>query len=73
MEASFQRIKEDSEWLGQPAGLRIRLLTLTVIYQVICDDKDAARTTRDAIAAHASLLDRSSDLPLIYLTVVVAA
>jgi LuxR family maltose regulon positive regulatory protein len=71
LEAAFQRIEEDSHWLGQPAGLRIQLLTLKVYYQVICDDKDAVRTTRDAIAAHAALLDRSGDQPLTFLAIVV--
>jgi LuxR family maltose regulon positive regulatory protein len=71
LRAALQKIEDDSSWLGQPAGLRIRLLTLKVMYQVICDDKDGVRDTRDAIAEHASLLDRSSHLPQIYLTVVV--
>ncbi|KWT82903.1 MULTISPECIES: LuxR C-terminal-related transcriptional regulator [unclassified Variovorax] len=68
MEAAFQRIQEDSQWLGQPAGLRIRLLALKVNYQVICNDRDAVRATGDAIAAHASLLDHSSDLAEIVLS-----
>ncbi len=73
LEAAFQQIEDDSRWLGQPAGLRIRLLTLKVMHQVMCDDKDAVRATRDAIAAHASLLDHSSSLPLTYFAVVVIA
>ncbi len=71
LETAFQRIEEDSNWLGQPAGLRMRLMTLKVMYQVICDDKEGVRATRDAIAAHASLLERSGELPLAYLAVVV--
>ncbi len=69
LEAALQRIEEDSNWLGQPAGLRIRLLTLKIMYQVICDDRDAVRATRDAMTKHASLLDRSSDLPLTFLVI----
>jgi LuxR family maltose regulon positive regulatory protein len=68
LEAAFQRIEDDSRWLGQPAGLRIRLLTLKVMYQVACDDREAVRATRDAIIAHASLLERSGELPLQYLS-----
>jgi LuxR family maltose regulon positive regulatory protein len=64
--ATFRRIEEDSRWLGQPPGLRIRLLTLKVYHQVICDDKDAVRATRDAIIAHTSLLDRASDQALVF-------
>ncbi|MGK6306859.1 LuxR C-terminal-related transcriptional regulator [Variovorax sp. DT-64] len=73
LEAAFQKIEEDSQWLGQPPGLRIRLLTLKVMYQVICDDRDAVRATRDAIAAHAALLERSGELALSYLAVAVRA
>jgi len=73
VEAELQRIEEDSNWLGQPAGLRIRLLTLKVSYQVICDDRDAVRATCDAIVAHVSFLDHSSDMPLAILIVVIAA
>ncbi|KWT82907.1 ATP-dependent transcriptional activator MalT [Variovorax sp. WDL1] len=73
LEAAFQRIEEDSQWLGQPAGLQVRLLTLKVNYQLICDDTDAVRETRDMLAAHAALLDPSSDLPLQYLAIVVRA
>ena len=73
LEAAFQRIEEDAQWLGQPAGLRIRLLTLKVMYQVSCDDRDAVRATCEAIVAHVSLLDTSSHLHLIYLAVVVMA
>jgi LuxR family maltose regulon positive regulatory protein len=40
---------------------------------LICDDTDAVRETRDIMAAHASLLDPSSDLPLQYLSIVVRA
>ncbi|WP_345537478.1 LuxR C-terminal-related transcriptional regulator [Variovorax defluvii] len=71
LRVALQNIEEDSQWLGQPAGLRIRLLTLKIYYQVICDDKDAVRTTRDAIAAHAALLDRGSELALIFLGTIV--
>ncbi len=71
LEAAFQQIEDDSRWLGQPAGLRARLLTLKVMHQVICDDKDAVRATRDAITAHASLLDPSSDLPMTFLALAV--
>jgi LuxR family maltose regulon positive regulatory protein len=73
LEAALQRIEEDSQWLGQPAGLRIRLLTLKIMYHVACDDRDAVRATCDAMVAHASLLDRSSELPLAYLSVAVRA
>jgi LuxR family maltose regulon positive regulatory protein len=73
LEAAFRKIEEDSHWLGQPAGLRIRLLTLKVMHQVICDDRDAVRSTRDAIAAHAALLERSGELGLSYLAVAVRA
>ncbi|NDZ16645.1 hypothetical protein C7T35_03965 [Variovorax sp. WS11] len=73
LEAAFQRIEEDSNWLGQPTGLRIRLATLKVMHQVISDDKEAVRATRDAIAAHAALLDHSSDLPRAMLSMVVRA
>ena len=71
MEAAFERIEEDSHWLGQPAGLRIRLLTLKVMYHVICDDKEAARATCESIAAYALSLDRSGDLPVTFLAIVV--
>ncbi|WP_162574562.1 helix-turn-helix transcriptional regulator [Variovorax sp. PBL-H6] len=67
MEVAFHRIQEDSQWLGQPAGLRIRLLALKVNYEVICNDRDAVRSTGDAIATHASLLGHSSDLAQIVL------
>ncbi|GAA4339711.1 hypothetical protein GCM10023165_19260 [Variovorax defluvii] len=71
LELALRRIEEDSQWLGQPAGLRIRLLTLKVMVQVICDDRNAVRESCDAIAAQAALLDRSSDMPLTFLAVVV--
>jgi LuxR family maltose regulon positive regulatory protein len=73
LETALQGIEEDSRWLGQPAGLRLRLLTLKVNHQLICDDRDAVRETRDTMAAHASFLDQSSDLPLQYLSIVVRA
>ncbi|VTU26933.1 Serine/threonine-protein kinase PknK [Variovorax sp. PBL-H6] len=73
LEAALQKIEEDSQWLGQPPGLRIRLLTLKVMYQLICDDREAVRTTRDAIAAQAALLERSSEMALSYLAVAVRA
>ena len=73
LEAALRQIEDDSQWLGQPAGLRIRLLVLKVMYQVVFDDRDAVRATRDAIATHASLLDPSSTLPLTYFSVVVIA
>ncbi|MDR6539409.1 DNA-binding CsgD family transcriptional regulator [Variovorax soli] len=73
LEAAVQRIEEDSRWLGRPVGLRIRLLTLKVYCQVICDDKDTVRASCDAIVAHVSSLDRSSDLPLAILSVVMLA
>ena len=73
LDGAFQRIEEDSQWLGQPAGLLIRMLTLKVYYQVICDDKDAVRATCDAIAAYASMVDRASDLALIFRGTVVKA
>ncbi|VTU24898.1 helix-turn-helix transcriptional regulator [Variovorax sp. RA8] len=73
LEVAFQNIEEDAQWLGQPAGLHVRLLTLKVNYQLICDDTDAVRETRDTMAAHAALLDPSSDLPLQYLSIVVRA
>ncbi|OUL97939.1 LuxR C-terminal-related transcriptional regulator, partial [Variovorax sp. JS1663] len=73
LEAAFQRIEDDAQWLGQPAGLRIRLLTLKVMYQVTCDDKEAVRATRDAIVAQASLLERSGELPLQYLAIAARA
>ena len=73
LEAALQRIEDDSQWLGQPAGLRIRLLTLKVMYQLACDDRDAVRATRDDIVAHASLLERLGELPLQYLAVAVRA
>jgi len=73
LEAAFQRIEEDSHWLGKPAGLQTQLLTYKVMYQVACDDKDAVRTTHDAIAAHAALLDHSSDRPRVALAVAVRA
>jgi LuxR family transcriptional regulator, maltose regulon positive regulatory protein len=69
LEAAFQKIEEDSKWLGQPAGLRIRLLTVRVMHQVSCDDRDAARASRDAVIAHASLLDCSSGLPQAFFVV----
>jgi LuxR family maltose regulon positive regulatory protein len=73
LKAALQKIEEDSHWLGQPPGLRIRLLTLKVMYQVICDDREAVRATRDAIAAHAAMLERSGELALSYLAVAVRA
>jgi LuxR family maltose regulon positive regulatory protein len=65
-DAALERIEEDSQWLGQPAALRIRLLSLKVYHQVICDDREAVCATRDAIAAHTTLLDRNSDLALVF-------
>ncbi|VTU31500.1 ATP-dependent transcriptional activator MalT [Variovorax sp. PBS-H4] len=73
LEGALQKIEDDSHWLGQPPGLRIRLLTLKVMYQLICDDRNAVRTTRDAIAAHAALLERSGEMALGYLAVAVRA
>ncbi|WP_198161283.1 LuxR C-terminal-related transcriptional regulator, partial [Variovorax sp. WDL1] len=73
LKAALQRIEEDSRWLGQPPGLRIRLLALKVNYQVICDDREAVRATCDAIAAHVALLEHSGELPLVYLNVVARA
>jgi LuxR family maltose regulon positive regulatory protein len=71
LESAFQMLEEDSQWLGQPTGSRIRILTLKVNYQLICDDRDAVQKTRDAIAAHASLLDPTSDLPLVFMAIAV--
>lgn len=73
LEGALQRIEEDSRWLGQPAGLRVRLLSLKLHCQMICGDKDAVRAARDAMAAHMALLPRSNDLLLAALHVVVAA
>ncbi len=73
VEAALQRIEEDCRWLGQPPGLLIRLLTLKLNYQVICDDRDAVRGTCDAIAAQASLLDRSGGQPSTFLAIAVRA
>jgi LuxR family maltose regulon positive regulatory protein len=72
-EAALQRIEEDSQWLGQPAGLRMRLLSLKAVYQVTCDEREPVRETCQAMAAHISLLDRSSHLPLVYLIVIIVA
>ncbi|PNG52413.1 MULTISPECIES: LuxR C-terminal-related transcriptional regulator [unclassified Variovorax] len=69
----LQDIEEDSRWLGEPSGLRIRLATLKVMYQVARDDMDNLHATRDVIAAHASLLDRSSDMYLAVLGILVKA
>jgi LuxR family maltose regulon positive regulatory protein len=71
LQGTFQGIEDDAKWLGQPGGLRTRLLALKAYYQVICDDEQAVRATRDAIVAEASLLDGSSDLPLVFRTVIV--
>nr|WP_143694718.1 LuxR C-terminal-related transcriptional regulator [Variovorax sp. JS1663] len=68
LEAAFQRIEEDSQWLGQPAGLRIRLLTLRLMHQVACDHREAVRTTCGDIIEQASLLERSGELPLQHLS-----
>ncbi|VTU26918.1 ATP-dependent transcriptional activator MalT [Variovorax sp. PBL-H6] len=72
-EAALQRIEEDSRWLGQPAGLRMRLLSLKAVYQVTCDEREPVRQTCQAMASHISLLDRSSHLPLVYLIVIIVA
>ncbi|VTU26923.1 ATP-dependent transcriptional activator MalT [Variovorax sp. PBL-H6] len=69
----LQDIEEDSRWLGEPSGLRIRLATLKVMYQVARGDMDDLRATRDVIAAHTSLLDRSSDMYLAVLGILVKA
>ncbi|VTU31495.1 ATP-dependent transcriptional activator MalT [Variovorax sp. PBS-H4] len=69
----LQDIEEDSRWLGEPSGLRIRLATLKVMYQIARDDMDNLRATRDVIATHASLLDRSSDMYLAVLGILVKA
>ncbi|WP_068680748.1 helix-turn-helix transcriptional regulator, partial [Variovorax sp. WDL1] len=71
LEAVFQRMEEDSQWLGQPPGLRIRLLTLKAMYHVSCDDKEAVRATRDAIIKHVSLLEHSGEMPVLYLSIAV--
>jgi len=71
LEGAFQVLEDDSRWLGQPTGSRIRLLTLKVNYQIVCDDKEAVRQTRDAIAEHASSLDPTSDLRLASLAIAV--
>jgi LuxR family transcriptional regulator, maltose regulon positive regulatory protein len=73
LEIALQGIEEDSQWLGQSAGLRIRVLVLKILYQMICDDKDAVRSTRDAIVAHVALLDPFSDLPQATLNAVLTA
>jgi len=73
LEIALQGVEEDSQWLGQPAGLRIRMLVLKILYQLICDEKDAMRATREAIAAHVALLDPSSDLPQAVLNVALTA
>ncbi|VTU31485.1 Serine/threonine-protein kinase PknK [Variovorax sp. PBS-H4] len=72
-EAALQRIEEDSRWLGQPAGLRLRLLSLKAMYQVTCDERELVRETCKAMVAALSLLDRSSHLPLVYLIVIIVA
>ena len=69
--ATLQRIEEDSRWLGEPSGLRIRLTTLKVIYQIVTDDMDSLRATRDAFAALVSTLDHSCDFYLAVLGVLV--
>jgi LuxR family maltose regulon positive regulatory protein len=71
MEAALQRIEEDTHWLGQPAGLRIRLLSLNAMYQVICDDKEAVRATCDAIVAQAASLRQCGDLSVTFLAIAV--
>ncbi|GAA4339695.1 hypothetical protein GCM10023165_19230 [Variovorax defluvii] len=71
--AALQRIEEDSHWLGQPPALRIRLLTLKVMYQVSCDETDAVRATRDAIVAQGWSMKQSGYLPLAFLAVLVMA
>ena len=71
LEATFQRIEEDAHWLGQPEALRTQLLGLKVNYQVACDDRNAACSTRDLLVARTSLLDRSGDQPLTILAIVV--
>ncbi|GAA4339665.1 hypothetical protein GCM10023165_19180 [Variovorax defluvii] len=73
LEPALQQLEADTQWLGQPAGLRIRLLAVKVMYQVIRDNRDGVRETVEAIAALAPSLDRSSQLPLIYLTVAMMA
>ncbi|VTU24908.1 ATP-dependent transcriptional activator MalT [Variovorax sp. RA8] len=73
LEAQFQRTEEDSRWLGQPAGLRIRQLTPKIMYHLACDDRDAVRATRDAIVAHVAFLDHSSDMPHAVLNSVLTA
>ncbi|MDR6539408.1 LuxR C-terminal-related transcriptional regulator [Variovorax soli] len=73
LEATFQSVEEDSQWLGQSAGLRIRLLAVKVLYQAACGNTDAVHATRDAIVAHVSLLNRSESLPLLYYVALVMA
>ncbi|WP_077000965.1 LuxR C-terminal-related transcriptional regulator [Variovorax sp. KK3] len=73
LEGAFQRLEDDARWLGQPASLRMRLLLQKVNYHVICDNREAARATCDAIIAQASALDPSSHLPPSFLAVVVGA
>jgi LuxR family maltose regulon positive regulatory protein len=64
LKAAFQRLEEDFRWLGQSVTPIIRMLALKSHYLVGGDEKAAVHALCDAIAAQASLLDRSSDLPL---------
>jgi len=70
-ERALERILEDARWLGLPASLRIRLLTLKAQYQVVRDDKDVVRTSCEAIAAHARSLVGVGDLPARFLATIV--
>jgi len=67
LQTLLQRIEEDSQWLGQPPGLRIRLLSVKAMYQAACDAKAAVRETCDAIVAQAALLGSAGDLAVQYL------
>jgi LuxR family transcriptional regulator, maltose regulon positive regulatory protein len=62
LKATFQRLEEDSRWLGQSVSSLIRLLILKNQYQIVCDDKDAVQATCEAIVAQAPLRDGSSNL-----------
>ncbi|OUL98475.1 hypothetical protein A8M77_31470 [Variovorax sp. JS1663] len=73
LDVAFQRIEEDSRWLGQPAGLRMRLANQQLNHQLIRDDRQAVRASRDELIEHARLLDPSSDLPMAYLAVALRA
>ncbi|GAA4339706.1 hypothetical protein GCM10023165_19250 [Variovorax defluvii] len=67
LESALQRTEEDLRWLGEPASLQARLISVRLTYQVMLDDKEGVRASHWALSAQVARLDRSSELPAVML------